>query len=159
MQNKGSYVQMGVCAAGSNLTSEQQVYVQCAASTGGQPYAFAGCVGTQLTLNELQKCLDSGIGGRGCFGDNNAVVKLVKNAWKDVTEGTGPSNELLGRDGFVGRTLENARRDIEHGFGPTNDLFGGQGFAGRTLEDMRQSAPPPVELGTVGGHRVCIPWC
>ncbi len=159
MQNRGSYVQMGVCAAGGNLTPEQQVFVQCAASSGGQPYAFAGCVGTQLTLNELQKCLDQGIGGSGCFGDNNTAVRFVKNAWKDVTEGPGPSNDLLGRDGFVGRTLENARRDLEEGPGPTNDLFGGQGRVGRTLEDIRKSAPPPIELGTVGGHRVCIPWC
>ena len=48
---------MDVFAVGNNLTSGQQVFVSCAVSTGGQPYAFAGCVGTQLTLNELDKCI------------------------------------------------------------------------------------------------------
>lgn len=105
IQNRGSYVQMGVCAAGNNLTPEQQAFASCAISTGGQPYAFAACVGTQLTVNELNKCLSQGIGGNGCFGDNNTAVKFVKNAWKDVTEGPGPSNDLVGRDGYVARTL------------------------------------------------------
>jgi uncharacterized membrane protein len=159
MNNRGSYIQMGVCAAGPKLTSEQQVFVQCAISTGGQPYAFAGCVGTQLTLNELQKCIDQGIGGGGCFGRNNEAVKFVNNAWKDVTKGPGPSNDLLGRDGFLGRNLENARNDLEHGPGHNNDLFGGGGFVGRTLEDARKNAPPPLQLGTVGGARICVPWC
>jgi Protein of unknown function (DUF1036) len=157
--NRGQWTQMAVCAAGNTLTPEQQVFASCAISTGGQPYAFAGCVGTQLTLNELQKCIDRGIGGSGCFGQNNETVKFMRNAWKDVTEGPGPSNDLLGRDGFVGRTLENARRDVEQGPGSGNEVFGGQGFVGRTLEDVRKNAPPPVELGTVGGNRVCIPWC
>src|SRR4029077_1054844 len=87
LQNKGSYVQMGVCAAGNNLTAEQQVFVSCALTTGGQPYAFAGCVGTQLTLNEIDKCFSRGIGGDGCFGTNNTAVKFVSNAFKDVTQG------------------------------------------------------------------------
>jgi uncharacterized membrane protein len=44
LNNRGSYAQMGVCAVGSNLTPEQQAFATCAISTGGQPYAFAGCV-------------------------------------------------------------------------------------------------------------------
>jgi hypothetical protein len=71
----------------------------------------------------------------------------------------GSSNDLLGRDGLAGRTLENARHDLEHGFGSTNDVFGGQGFMGRTIEDVRKRAPPPLQLGTVGGKRICVPWC
>jgi hypothetical protein len=128
---------MGVCAAGNNLTPEQQVFVSCAISTGGQPYAFAGCVGTQLTLNELNKCLERGIGGNGCFGPNNTAVKFVSNAWKDVTQGPGPNNDLLGRDGFAGRTLDNARHDLQYGPGSGNELFGGNGFVGRTLDNAR----------------------
>jgi uncharacterized membrane protein len=152
MHNRGSYVQMGVCAAGGNLTAEQQVFVQCAASTGGQPYAFAGCVGTQLTLNELDKCISHGIGGSGCFGSNNTAVKFVQNAWKDVTKGPGPSNDLLGRDGIVRRTLRGTERDLRQGPGPGHDVVGRDGF-------VRRNAPPPIEVGRVGGHRVCIPWC
>jgi uncharacterized membrane protein len=156
--NRSQYTQMAVCALGNKLTPEQQVFASCAISTGGQPYAFAGCVGTQLTMNELQKCIDQGIGGNGCFGQNNTAVKVVSNAWHDVTKGPGPSNDLLGREGFAGRTLENARHDLEEGPGPTNDLFGGGGFTGRTLEDIRKSAPPPLTIGG-GSTRVCIPWC
>jgi hypothetical protein len=125
---------MGVCAAGSNLTSEQQVFLECAMSTGGQPYAFAGCVGTQLTINELHKCIEQGAGGDGCFGKNNEAVKRVSDAWKYVTEGPGPSNDLLGRDGFLGKNLDNARNDLENGPGHNNDLFGGGGVVGRNLE-------------------------
>jgi hypothetical protein len=124
---------MGVCAVGSNLTPEQQVFATCAISTGGQPYAFAGCVGTQLTLNELQKCLTQGIGGSGCFGDNNTAVKFVSNAFKDVTEGPGPSNDLLGRDGWVGRKAHDIANDIQNGPGESNDLVGRCGFVGTAL--------------------------
>jgi uncharacterized membrane protein len=159
MQNTGSYVQMGVCAAGPNLTSEQQVFVQCAISTGGQPYAFAGCVGTQLTINELQKCVEQGVGGDGCFGKNNEAVKRVSDAWKDVTNGPGPSNDLLGRDGFLGRNLGNAENDLKNGPGHNNDLLGGGGFVGRNFEVLRQNSPPPLDIGTIGGNRICVPWC
>lgn len=133
LRNSGSYMQMGVCAAGSNLTPEQQVFANCAISSGGQPYAFAGCVGTQMTMNELQKCLTDGIGGSGCFGDNNTAVKFVSNAWKDVTEGPGPNNDLLGRDGFIGRKIDDIQSDITYGPGSSNDLVGRDGFVCQTF--------------------------
>jgi uncharacterized membrane protein len=157
--NPRNYGQMAVCAVGNQLTPEQQVFASCAISTGMQPYAMAGCVGTQLTVNELQKCVDQGIGGDGCFGQNNTLVKTVSNAWNDLSRGPGPRNDLTGGQGFTGRTLENARHDLEQGFGSTNDAFGGQGFIGQTLESIRQNAPPPLELGTFNGNRVCFPWC
>ncbi|MGE3781588.1 MAG: hypothetical protein AB7H71_02445, partial [Alphaproteobacteria bacterium] len=109
LNNRGNYAQIGVCAAGNNLTSEQQVFASCAISTGGQPYAFAACVGGQLTINELEKCFNDGIGGSGCFGRNNILTKAVSNAFKDITEGPGPNNDLLGRDGWVGRTAREIR--------------------------------------------------
>jgi hypothetical protein len=62
---------MGVCAVGPSLAPEQQVFVSYAIETGAQPVAYAVCVGGQLTLNELDKCLGRGIGGDGCFGKNN----------------------------------------------------------------------------------------
>ncbi len=129
----GRYMQMGLCAAGSPLTPEQQVFVSCAMSTGGQPYAFAGCVGTQLTMNELQKCMTIGIGGNGCFGENNTAVKFVSNAFKDITQGPGPSNDLLGRDGWVGRTAQNVGNDLTHGPNEHNDLVGREGFVCKTF--------------------------
>ncbi|WP_082845401.1 DUF1036 domain-containing protein [Paraburkholderia caribensis] len=133
LNNRGSYTQIGVCAVGNNLTPEQQAFVSCAVSTGGQPYAFAGCVGTTLTANELQKCMTMGIGGDGCFGKNNTAVKFVSNAFNDITQGPGPNNDLLGRDGWVGRNLQNAANDLTYGPGENNDLVGANGFVCRTL--------------------------
>lgn len=156
MQNRGSYVQMGVCAAGGGLTPEQQVLVQCAITSGGQPYVMAGCVGTQLTANEIQKCFDQGIGGRGCFGDNNTAVIFIKNYWQDVTRGPGENNEYR----------KAVQRNI---LGPLNDLATGN--IGQSDQSVWRQvglppviirpppSPPPVQLGTVGGRRVCVPWC
>lgn len=136
MRHSNSYLQMGFCAAGSaNLTPEQQVFATCAMSTGGEPMTFAGCVGTQLTQLELQKCLTHGIGGNGCFGTNNEIVKFTSNAWRDVTQGPGPSNDLLGRDGWVGRKMQDAANDLRHGPGPSNDLVGRDGWTARTLNN------------------------
>ncbi len=83
----------GACIAGGRyLTPEQQVLVQCALQTGGEPISLTTCVGGQLTMNELSKCLSIGIGGRGCFGDNNTATAFVSNAWRGITYGSGPNN-------------------------------------------------------------------
>lgn len=133
MENATSYVQMGVCAAGRSLTPEQQAFAQCAVTTGGQPYAFVACVGTQLAVNELQKCSYLGVGGDGCFGKNNTAVKFVSNSWKDVTKGPGPSNDLVGRDGFVMTKLREMENDIKHGPGENHDLVGKKGWVCQNL--------------------------
>ena len=83
----------GACMAGrQTLTPEQQVIVQCALQTGGEPISLTTCVGGQLTMNELSKCLSIGIGGRGCFGDNNTATAFVSNAWRGVRSGLGSNN-------------------------------------------------------------------
>lgn len=83
----------GACIAGGHfLTPEQRVIVQCALHTGGEPISLTTCVGGQLTINELSKCISIGIGGRGCFGDNNTATALVSNAWRGVSEELGPGN-------------------------------------------------------------------
>lgn len=123
----------------SQLNPEQQIAVQCIAQSAGQPYAAAACTATRLTARELQKCVN-GIGTEnGCYG---------------------PRNDLVGRDGWTARTFGNALKDIQRGgCGPTNDLCGAQGKAAEFLQSIRLSAPPPLQVGTVAGHRVCIPWC
>ncbi len=123
----------------SQLNSEQQIAVQCVIESGGQPYAAAACTASRLTIRELDKCLSQGFGGNGCFGD---------------------TNDIFGRKGWAVRNFTNVLNDIRRGGpGPTNDLFGGQGFSGRTIETIRRNAPPPMQIGTVAGHRVCLPWC
>ncbi len=111
--HKTNYLDAGLCSVSSNLTPEQQVFIRCAIQTGGQPYAMAVCVGGQLTANELQKCVERGIGGNGCFGKNNTLVKGIQNQWRDVTKGPGPSNEVMKLIGpeavkFCGRAVGSA---------------------------------------------------
>jgi len=128
LDNLGRYSQMAICAVGNKLTPEQQAFASCAVDTGGEPLEFVACFATRLTATELEKCVTDGIGGSGCFGDNNTIVRLVNNAWRDVTEGPGPSNELLGRDGFIGRTAQNIANDLTYGPGENNDIVGVNGF-------------------------------
>jgi hypothetical protein len=86
-KNWGDLTGAAVCAGGSRLTSEQAIIAQCAVATGFVPVAAAGCIGTQLAVAELQKCMTGQIGGNGCFGKNNEAVKLVRVAWKGISGG------------------------------------------------------------------------
>ncbi|MGA7383500.1 MAG: hypothetical protein WBW81_02035 [Methylocella sp.] len=97
-RNPTNFWGAALCAGGQNLTPEQQVFANCAVATGMQPYAMAGCVAGQLTTNELQKCVSVGIGGRGCFGENNTIVVLVRDAWRGVAGGP---NSVLNRPAQV----------------------------------------------------------
>lgn len=128
----------GTKAINVPLNLEQQIALNCIAKSDGQPYAAAACAASALTLRELQKCLTDGIGNDGCYGD---------------------LNDLVGRKGWLRTKLGNAWDDLQHGPGATNDLFGGKGFAGRTLENIRNNAPPPIQVGTINGNPICLPWC
>ena len=147
VQSQGDLTDFTTCAENRwldpnlnfQLNPEQQIALQCFSETGGQPYAAAACTASRLTFRELQKCLTDGVGGDGgCFGN---------------------SNDLWGRNGWTATTFGNAWHDLQYGFGPNNDLFGGQGVAGQALEAIRQNAPPPLQVGSVAGYRVCVPWC
>ena len=103
--NSGGYTSFFACAAGGSLdlTAEQQITLECAAQSGGNPYAFAGCYGYRTVVRELSKCFTNGIGGDGCFGKNNTIVKFANNAYNDVTKGPGDGNEIVKlREGLLG---------------------------------------------------------
>lgn len=156
VQSGGNVQGFGGCAANHflrlNLNPEQQIALQCVMSSGGQPYVAAGCTASQLTTRELQKCISDGIGGsRGCFGDNN---------------------DLVGRNGFVVRNIaalaggpNSVIRDPGQILGGPNSVFnnprqvlGGPNSAiNAALRNV--PSPPPIQLGKIGKHRVCIPWC
>jgi hypothetical protein len=132
-----------ICAGGNNLTPNQTVVAECAVKSGGQPYTFAGCVGGQLTTTELQKCLTDGIGGQhGCFGENNTIVQSVRSAWEGAS--LGPNS------------APNGQQQI---FGGPNSVFNNPSQLLGGSRAVFQASPPPVNLGTIGGHRVCLPWC
>lgn len=120
-----------------NMNPEMTIAVQCATTTGGDPLAWAGCTGGQLTERELSKCLTNGVGGEdGCFGPNNTIVQGLNqlgqamqqqfgsnnavvigfnNAVNDITHGPGPSNDLV-------KIINNVSNDLAHGPGESNDI-------------------------------------
>lgn len=168
-ESGGDPASFGGCAAANmfslQLNPEQQIAVQCVVSTGGQPYAAAGCIASRLTLRELTKCMTDGFGGDGCFGDNN---------------------DLVGRNGFVGRTLGQIAGGPNSVINNPNQIWGGdnsfvrnpgqilggpnsfvrnpsQIFGGPNSVFNNPSQllpqPRPVQLGSIGGKRICLPWC
>jgi hypothetical protein len=98
-----------------HLNPEQTIAVECAMTTGGQPMAFAGCTGGRLTQRELTKCIEKGVGGDGCFGPNNEIVKALRAVGIDMEQILGPGNPVV-------RTWNNAISDIQNGPGPNNEV-------------------------------------
>lgn len=168
-ESGGDIQQMGVCAGANmlnmklDLNPEQQIAVQCLVSTGGQPYAAAGCIATRLTARELTKCFTDGIGGRGCFGDNNDL--FGKNGWtaqrlKDLAGGphsviNDPDQIWGGNNSFVRNPSQiwggnnSFVRNPSQIWGGPNSVFNNPG----------QLAPQPLQLGKIGNTRICVPWC
>ncbi|MCW3159763.1 hypothetical protein [Chryseobacterium oryctis] len=108
-----NFMNTAMCYGASkfNLNTEATIAVQCAATSGGQPYVFAGCAGGQLTALELNKCLTHGIGGdSGCFGKNNTIVKTLNSLGNELNKQFGPNNDIV-------KNFNNAVNDITHGPG------------------------------------------
>lgn len=126
------------CAAGSalKLNPELTVAAECAMSSGGQPYAFAACTGGRLTAMELDKCFTIGVGGNGCFGDNNEITKGLRALGLDL-------NRIAGPNGFALQTWNNAVNDIQRGPGPNNEF----NRAVRTVNnDLRNGMGPNNDI-------------
>jgi hypothetical protein len=104
--------------AGSlHLNPEMQIVAQCAVATGGEPEAFAGCAGGQLTARELDKCFTNGVGGPGgCFGPNNDIVRGLASLGGVLAGQFGPSNTMV-------QAWNTAVNDLTHGPGPNNDVL------------------------------------
>lgn len=106
------------CVGGSKLkmNKEMTIAVQCAATSGGNPWVWAGCTGGQLTRNEIEKCFSKGVGGDdGCFGENNTIVQYLKKAGDLVKLEFGPTND-------ISIAFNNAVNDVSQGPGKNNDL-------------------------------------
>jgi hypothetical protein len=152
-ESQGDYGTFASCAGANlfnlNLNPEQQIAVQCVVQTGGQPYAAAGCMATRLTARELEKCFTAGIGGSGCFGDDNDLVG--RNGWaaRTMAQIAGGPNSVIRNSGQIWGGDNSFVRNPGQIWGGNNSVF----------NNPAQLAPPPVTLGTVGGHRICLPWC
>jgi hypothetical protein len=92
--NAQGYVSFGLCAVGTGMNQEWRMTAECVAA-GGAPPVVAGCVAGRLTAAELEKCFTKGIGGDGCFGNNNTLVLGLRNAADDLTKGPGPNNDIV----------------------------------------------------------------
>ena len=94
----------------AGLNAEWQAAVECAATSGGNPVTTATCTGTRLAIMELTKCVATGkVGGNGCFGKNNTIVRFYVNYYKAITRPSwGRNNDV--RRGL--RELDELQRKI-----------------------------------------------
>ncbi|MFT3730792.1 MAG: hypothetical protein QM780_05090 [Hyphomicrobium sp.] len=129
-----SYMGAGLCYATGSLqmNAENQIALECAVSTGAQPYAFAVCAGGRLTARELTKCFTDGVGGNGCFGPNNEIVKALRGAGIDV-------NNLGNPNGEVVKAWNTVTNDMRNGPGPNNDIV----KAANTIANDLKNGPGP----------------
>ncbi|MGF9763994.1 hypothetical protein AAII07_53680 [Microvirga sp. 0TCS3.31] len=145
------------------LNPEQQIAVQCVVSTGGTPPAAAGCIASRLTARELTKCLTDGIGGRGCFGDTNDLVG--RDGWlrRNLGQIAGGPNSIINNPGQIWGGDNSFVRNPSQIWGGDNSfvrnpsqLWGGNNSI---FNNPGQLAPKPLQLGSIGGKRICLPWC
>jgi len=94
---------------------------RCAQNFGVSPQA-AGCVALVLTIDEIDKCFTDGIGGKGCFGDNNTFVRTVRDnivaarrentpADQVIRTTTGVSMKDIKAKGILGGNNSEARKE------------------------------------------------
>lgn len=170
------------------LNPEQQIAVECTVGTGGQLYATAGCIATRLTGRELEKCMANGFGGDGCYGDTNDLFgykgwtartlktlaggpNSVFNNPAQIWGGSnsmfnnpqqiwGGNNSLFNNPSQIWGGPNSVVRNPSQVFGGQNSVFNNPGqILGGPNSVFHQAAPNPVTIGSVGGHRICLPWC
>jgi len=114
-----SYVGVAVCYGGSllNLNREDQIAIECGIASGGVPPTWAACAGGRLTVIELDRCWQDGVGGdNGCFGPNNFFVKTLKQFGIDAEGVLGAANAAV-------TFYRNAVSDLTNGPGAGNDIY------------------------------------
>ena len=90
----------GQVAGAFGVNHEGQVAAECVAQNG-VTYAAGGCIAGRLTADELNKCFTDGIGGRGCFGDNNTLISMIRgNVAAAQRESTVPGQIIRGTTGI-----------------------------------------------------------
>jgi hypothetical protein len=156
VESQGDVQSFGSCAANQflnlHLNPEQRIAIQCVVSSGGQPYVAAGCAASRLTVRELTKCVEHGIGGSdGCFGDNNDLLGRKGFVIRNVAALAGGPNSVI-RD--PGQVLGGPNSVLNN---PHQLLGGPNSVPNVVLRNV--PSPPPIQVGKIGNHRVCIPWC
>ncbi|WP_155943682.1 hypothetical protein [Pseudomonas sp. G5(2012)] len=166
---QGDATTAAMCAGANmfkmQLNPEQQIAVQCIVSTGGQPYAAAGCMASRLTVRELTKCLTDGFGGDGCFGDSNDLVG--RNGWvaRNLGQIAGGPNSVINNPDQVWGGDNSFVRNPHQILGGSNSFVRNPGqFWGGSNSIFNNPSqllpqPRPVQIGSVAGKRICLPWC
>jgi hypothetical protein len=95
------YASFGLCAVGPKMNEEWRIAAGCALESSGNPYYFAGCTATRLTIRELAKCINGKI-GKDCFGKNNTFVEVLRLQYGDTLLGPGKDNDLVQAISAVG---------------------------------------------------------
>ncbi len=168
-QSQGDPTGFATCAGANmfnmQLNPEQQIAVQCVVGTGGQPYAAAGCIGSRLTIRELTKCFTDGFGGRGCFGDSNDLVG--RNGWVARTLGqvAGGPNSVINNPSQIWGGDNSFVRNPSQIWGGSNSfvrnpsqIWGGPNSIFNNPSQLLPQ-PRPLQIGSIGGKRICLPWC
>jgi hypothetical protein len=172
-QTTSEAITFGVCVAGQLTVKE---LVQCQ----GKRFAQGNCFGENNEFRRLARSLlGTDIGEKSVIADVMNVqldvvafqVKAIEtaitfadNAGREIQKGT----EDVGRELDIGR--RNVEREYNKGINDLNrNLIDMAQLAGKTADDVISEVkkikelipkpPPPIEVGKVGGHRVCIPWC
>lgn len=114
------------------MNHESQVGAECAAQFGVGK-AAAACIVGRLTDAEIRKCFRDGFRGRGCFGDNNTLVRLVHRNWKAAERESNGVNRLIrGTTGVSVRDIERhgplggENSEARKGCNAIAGLFGGR---------------------------------
>jgi hypothetical protein len=96
-----------LCSAAPAMNEEWRIAAECAVQSGGQPYVFAGCTATRLTVRELTKCF-TGQFGKDCYGPNNTLVVTLRNEFHDILQGPGKNNDAV-------KAVEELGKDLQQG--------------------------------------------
>jgi hypothetical protein len=137
-QNNFDVAATAVCGISGSmgLNPEAQIALQCAAASGGEPMAFAGCTAGQLGKRELEKCWNHGIAtDDGCFGPNNTIRQFYDSIDGQMRAALGENSEAYrayhfmhnnvlapGPNHDVVRFINNGINDIKNGPGPNNEF-------------------------------------
>ena len=140
-----------ICGLTQDLTPEQQIALSCAASTGGEPRAFAVCTGGRLVERELSKCWSNGIGTEsGCFGPNNEIRRYWNDVDHILRQSLGESNDLYrtfvllknnalspGQNHELVRAANTALGDLRRGsLGRNNDIVQAAEVIGKGVQSV-----------------------
>ncbi|MBV9065829.1 MAG: hypothetical protein JO004_08680 [Methylobacteriaceae bacterium] len=103
-------------AISPSAADAQRAAISAALESVKHPDCPAGEADMRVTIGDIE------------IGPNGEIMKALRNFVHDVTQGPGPSNDLVGSDGALATKLKDAAKDLTQGPGPTNDVVGRQGW-------------------------------